>query len=163
LGKDLRHRVQQVGHLEVTLVVQQRHALLGEGKVDQVVAFEVFIVLREPDQDVVGVQIAVVEAGEHVDRATPAPRLRLARMQQRVGEDVPVDQQAGALRIDAPVFLEEPFDISPRTQAEAQPLFQDLLRVDRLLEGGIRVPLVQQDAIGCCEDGPELALALVVG
>src|SRR5690349_4988049 len=52
---NLRQYVEQVGNFQIALVVQQRHMLFEEGKVDQIVAFETFIVSGEFDQNIIDI------------------------------------------------------------------------------------------------------------
>jgi len=64
---------QKEGHLQICLVVQERHSLLEEGKVDKIVALQVRPILAKPYQDVVDVHIAMLESAERIDRSRLSP------------------------------------------------------------------------------------------
>src|SRR5579859_3077338 len=101
----------QIRHLQVAQVQQQGHLIAEQGEVDQVIAAECLLVGREIDQDVAGVQVAMLQADSGIEWAGRAPPIRLERIGQRIGKDVALDQKSAQARRHIEDRVEELFNL----------------------------------------------------
>ena len=104
----------QIGHFQITLIVKQRHVLFEKGEVNQIIAFDLFIVFREFDQNIIGIQITMDKSGGDINRTRLAPLFRFARIKQRIGKYISINQQACGVWIHSTGYLKKLFDISTR-------------------------------------------------
>ena len=74
--------------------------LLEEREVDQIIAFKNILVLREFDQYVIGIQIAVDEPGCDINGPSLAPVFRLARLDQGTGKNISTNEKACDVWLD---------------------------------------------------------------
>ena len=74
------------------------------------------------------------EACCNVHRANLAPGFRCARIEQGVGKHMTINEKTCDVRIDPTGLLNETFNIPACIQPEAQPVLQDQLGMNSLLE-----------------------------